>query len=126
MLIYVSGPMTGRPEWNYPAFREAALCLRENGHIVLNPAETAGGSTRLTRTQFLYIDVGYVQAADALVMLPGWENSKGALLELHIATALEKPAYDYSRLHGGLGSRVHVAEFLPVIGERQLNLPGIV
>lgn len=37
MRIYVSGKMTGVPDHNRPAFHRAALRLREQGHIVINP-----------------------------------------------------------------------------------------
>lgn len=124
MLVYLSGPMTGYDDDNFPAFNAAAAVLRSYGHVVLNPAETGGGTKALTRTQFLYIDVGYVQAAEAIVMLPGWEDSKGALLELHIAHALGKPAYHYNERMwwGGVGPQLHVESFLPVMGRGQEKL----
>lgn len=110
MLIYVSGPMRGLPEYNYPAFHDAAAVLRGRGHQVLNPAETAGGATDLPYTTYLRIDVGYVQAADAVAVLPGWQDSKGALLEVHIAHALEKPVYAY--VSGvGLGPRLDLSDW---------------
>ena len=37
--IYISGPMTGLPEFNFPAFHAAAAKLRERGHAAVNPAE---------------------------------------------------------------------------------------
>lgn len=39
MRIYVSGPMTGVPDHNRPAFDAAAKRLREQGHFVINPVE---------------------------------------------------------------------------------------
>jgi hypothetical protein len=114
MLVYLSGPMSGYPEWNYPAFNRAAEVLRKNDHIVINPAETAGGCTRLSRTQFLYIDVGYVQASELVVLLPGWEMSKGALLEAHIADELGKPLHRYCPKNG-IGDAVHVEAFIPQV-----------
>ena len=39
MRIYISGPMTGKPDFNHPAFNAAAIRLREEGHFVINPAE---------------------------------------------------------------------------------------
>jgi hypothetical protein len=37
--IYIAGPMRGIPEFNFPAFRDMAFWLRNQGHIVFNPAE---------------------------------------------------------------------------------------
>ena len=39
MRIYISGPMTGKHDFNYPAFNAAAKRLRSEGHFVINPAE---------------------------------------------------------------------------------------
>lgn len=39
MRWYVSGPMTGLPLLNFPAFHAAAAKLRAQGHEVINPAE---------------------------------------------------------------------------------------
>lgn len=95
MLLYLSGPMTGLPEHNYPAFTDAAAALREAGHDVLNPAETAGGVTHLERSTYLSVDVGYVQAAEGIVLLPGWTESKGAKLEVVLADSFDKPIFLY-------------------------------
>lgn len=37
--IYLSGPMTGLPDYNYPAFNAEAARLRALGYTVENPAE---------------------------------------------------------------------------------------
>ena len=39
MRIYISGPMTGRPDHNLAAFENAVCRLREQGHFVISPAE---------------------------------------------------------------------------------------
>ena len=39
MKTYISGPMTGLPDLNFPAFHEAAAYLRAKGFDVINPAE---------------------------------------------------------------------------------------
>jgi len=107
MLIYLSGPMTGIRDYNYPAFRMAAANLRAMGMHVLNPAETAGGTTHLPRETFMKIDIGYVEAADALIVMEGWGNSDGARLEVLLANALGKPIYQYDPSLG-FGGRIYV------------------
>lgn len=37
--VYLSGPMTGLPDLNFPAFHAAAAQLRAQGLEVVNPAE---------------------------------------------------------------------------------------
>jgi hypothetical protein len=37
--IYLSGPMTGLPDLNFPAFDAMTASLRADGHVVTNPAE---------------------------------------------------------------------------------------
>ena len=37
--FYVSGPMTGYPDLNYPAFDSFTADYRRKGHIVISPAE---------------------------------------------------------------------------------------
>jgi hypothetical protein len=39
MKVYLAGPMTGYPRWNFDAFDEAARQLRSDGHDVVSPHE---------------------------------------------------------------------------------------
>lgn len=106
MKLYIAGPMTGLPDWNYPAFFEAEAQLRALGHQVFNPAtndadtlelalDAAGSPERPKHSWAYYLkrDLPQVMDVDALVMLPGWQNSKGARLEVNVATALGLPLY---------------------------------
>lgn len=122
MLVYLSGPMSkySGEGYNYDAFDEAAATLRANGYDVLNPAETAGGITHLSREKFLEIDTGYVQAADAICLLPEWEESAGAKLEFYLADQLSKPAFRYCP-HTGMGAQVKLLDMEPRIQEM---IPG--
>jgi nucleoside 2-deoxyribosyltransferase len=85
--VYLSGPMTGLPELNFPAFNAAAARLRAEGAQVVNPAEINpdGG---LSWEQCMRADIKALCDCDAIVLLPGWEGSKGAHLELHVAHRL--------------------------------------
>ena len=109
MLVYVSGPMAGvgPPTYNYRAFEHATARLRELGYDVLNPGETAGGATHLPRKTYMHIDLSYVAASDAVALLPGWDNSRGAKLEVLVARALGKAIFRYS-YEEGLGVPLRV------------------
>lgn len=87
--IYISGPMTGKPALNFPAFHRAAANLRALGHDVVNPAELDDADPKaLQWHQYLRRDITHLMTCDAVAMLPGWQESKGARLEHHIAMEL--------------------------------------
>ena len=86
-IVYISGPMTGIEDFNRPAFNALAAELRAAGHVVLNPADLPDG---LSYAAYMDIDMAMVRAADVLVMLDGWEKSKGAAAEANYAYALGK------------------------------------
>lgn len=96
MRLYLSGPMTGLPELNYPAFRLAALHLRAAGHEVYNPSEwedrNNGGVFNL-RIAFGDYCHFIAREAEAVVVLPNWENSPGATAEVALARAIKLPVY---------------------------------
>ena len=85
--VYISGPMTGLPELNVPAFNEAAAKLRQAGHVAVNPAEI-NPSADADWHACMRADIKALCDCDTLVLLPGWQHSKGAQLELHIAHRL--------------------------------------
>jgi hypothetical protein len=108
MKIYLAGPMRGYPQFNAPAFNEAAKKLRSEGHEVYSPSEHSvklfGASVRdnaegdegkmggdaetIGRTVF-HLDLTYICLnANAVALLPGWEKSKGATAERATAIAL--------------------------------------
>lgn len=88
MRIYIAGPMTGIKDLNFPLFHAEASRLRAVGHEVVNPAEVnpdpeAGWHCCMRK------DIPELVKCDGIAMLPGWERSKGATLERHIARALD-------------------------------------
>ena len=102
--IYIAGPMSGHPDWNFPAFFEAERQLSELGYEVINPAhndgptvelalQSAGDPSRPNHTWAYYMkrDLPHVMSVDALCVLPGWQNSKGAQLEVQVAEAIGLP-----------------------------------
>lgn len=92
--IYVSGPMTGIEDWNFPAFNHWAKRLRNAGYEVYNPAETDNGDTTKPRYYYLRQDVESLSKCKTLFLLPGWEQSAGARLEFEIAKRLDMLIWD--------------------------------
>jgi hypothetical protein len=116
MKIYLAGPMTGIPQFNYPAFHTAAARLRELGHTVFNPAESdspeyqaaamaspdgaQGSISHLPHSSWgdiLAEDVKMISegGVEAIVTLPGWQNSKGARLEVFLGMLCRIPMYEF-------------------------------
>lgn len=91
LTIYVCGPMTGLPELNFPAFFQAEETLKAAGYAVLNPADRAGRVKDQPWEWYLRRGVLDVCRADGIALLPGWGNSRGAQLEMHVAKALAMP-----------------------------------
>jgi len=112
LKVYLAGPMSGYPEFNFPLFHSVTTELRKKGLDVFNPAgkdvedygedftKTEGYKTGNNTKQseevesfnirdVLAKDMAWIcQHADAICMLPGWERSKGATAELALAKAL--------------------------------------
>ncbi len=115
MKVYLAGPMSGRPAFNIPLFDAAADMLRNFGHEVVSPAEVDGETTRAVLLQSeagdhadlppgdggwaAYLSRDFLILADegieAIVTLPEWETSRGARLEVLMATELGIPRFDY-------------------------------
>jgi len=87
MKIYICGPMTGLPEYNYPAFHAAAKALRAEGHTVVNPAEL-DHSANETWPDYMRTSIKAMLDCDTIAILPGADNSKGATFERMIASKL--------------------------------------
>lgn len=93
--IYLSGPMTGKPDLNRPAFKRYADIVRAMGYEVVNPhdvpATKYGGGLvegEPSYDDYLLSDIVSLVKCDGILMLPGWQESKGARVELEIAMVL--------------------------------------
>lgn len=102
--IYIAGPMTGIPYFNFPAFDTAKAFLILQGWDVVSPADldrdlhgfealnlpadtdwnTLPKQLRLNRIM-AYDSLAVIYDADAIYMLKGWEKSKGAVAEKALA-----------------------------------------
>ncbi len=110
--IYVAGPMSGLPEFNFPAFFRAQRMLEGRGWIVNNPAEkdqeatldadavkTGDAKQAIAkgfdfREAFLW-DMTKIIQGNGIYMLKGWEQSPGAVAEHRVACAMQKHYPDF-------------------------------
>jgi hypothetical protein len=89
--IYLSGPMTGLPDYNRPAFNAVAEELRAQGMSVFNPADIGPQENIMPRAWYMRRDIEGLLKSDTVYVLPGWGKSEGAKLEIEIAKQLEMP-----------------------------------
>ena len=95
--VYISGRMTGLPEWGFPAFNAAAAALRLLGFEVFNPADN-GVDPAKPWEEYLKYDLIKVIESNRVYVLTGWEESRGARLEVYVARALKIPIYSFSTM----------------------------
>jgi len=87
--IYIAGKMTGQADFNYPAFNSEAARLRAIGYLVENPAE---GREQPTWQAYMRQAITQMMKCDAVALLPGWKDSRGARIENQLAVDLGIPA----------------------------------
>ena len=88
--LYLAGRMSGLPDSGYPAFRAASEALRKRNYTVLSPHETHNGSPDHPggRPWYLREAIRLLLRCDSVAVLPGWEHSNGAKMEVLIAQEL--------------------------------------
>ena len=131
MKLYIAGPMTGRAYHNVPAFEAAATELRSQGHDCIVPIELDGDEYRdfcladptgraeapdeRTWGDFLARDVKCIaDEVEAVVVLPGWRDSKGARLETYVALLTGKPVYSWDSFSLTPLAEAYVADCLTI------------
>lgn len=86
--VYIAGPMTGLPGFNYPAFHAKAAELRAQGYEVRNPAENDSGSSGKPWEFYMRLALKQLLECDEIYLLPGSHNSRGARIEKNLAEEL--------------------------------------
>jgi hypothetical protein len=95
MRIYLAGPMTGYPNFNYDGFFAAEKEWAAAGFEVLNPARHFEGDQSRPYADYIRADIQELcDRAEAVAMLKGWESSRGAFVEWTLAKALGLPIWD--------------------------------
>ena len=87
MKIYIAGKITG--DHDYKAkFEKAADAITQFGHTPINPATAPEG---LTAQDYMRLSFAEIDAADMVVFLKDWTDSKGASLERAYCEYIKKP-----------------------------------
>ncbi len=109
MNIYIAGPMRGRHLYGLHDFAAAAWALRSKGHTVFNPLERDLAMAdplephqdledqEFDLTAAMTADIHYISSleCDAVAVLPGWQGSVGALLEVKVAQICGKEVFSF-------------------------------
>lgn len=85
MKIYISGPITGTDNF-MERFEKVEQEYKELGHEVINPAKLnllLPEST--THSQYMSMCYPMMDMCDTIVLMHGWEESKGAIMEIEYA-----------------------------------------
>lgn len=100
--LYISGPVTGIAHDNAQAFLDAQFALRSTcyetfiPHNLVSPGDTHETAMLLCINELTERDTRRAFSApvpyyDGLAILPGWEQSEGARLEVAVAEACGIP-----------------------------------
>lgn len=92
MTIYISGPITGNPDYKKD-FERIENWLLENMPMTLdvgcvNPAKLDLGENA-TWEDYMRRDIKLLMDCDAIFMMKGWRKSRGAKIERKIAKMLK-------------------------------------
>jgi hypothetical protein len=90
MKVYISGPITGLEfEVFMKNFKDAEDYLLSKGFEVVNPC-TIDHSHSKTWEDYMLCDIKALFPCDAIYMIDGWRNSRGARIERAIAAVMDK------------------------------------
>jgi hypothetical protein len=101
LTYYLSGPMSGIEEYNYPAFTDAARMLRDSGVKIESPHENEWPVTSDVMTEaqlweaMMWVAEAQLGRCQGVILMPGWCHSSGALRELGWAKERKLPVYFY-------------------------------
>ncbi|MBR2504796.1 MAG: DUF4406 domain-containing protein [Elusimicrobiaceae bacterium] len=91
-VIYLSGPMTGLPDYNRPAFDLRAKLIREAGYTVNNPAEISRKHGLDKPYAFFFREaMRMLLQSDVIYVFGDVTKSEGSQMEIKTAKMAEIP-----------------------------------
>ena len=92
--IYISGPITGTKDY-MQRFEKAEKELTENGYSVINPAKVNAMLPQdATWEEYIKVSLTLLSICTGVYMMPGWRESRGAVLEFMQARRNGMQIYD--------------------------------
>lgn len=91
--IYISGPISGIPNYNREAFEQAESRLSYLGYVPVSPFRLGVTSRHKSWQDYMREDIKALMDVDCVLALPGYEQSKGATEEIRIARTIGIPIY---------------------------------
>lgn len=88
MKVYISGPISKRPNTYKAEFARGFEWLRIEGHVPVSPVDVSPYSPEKTWLDYMRDDIPAMLQCDAVAVLPGWLGSRGARIEVILAWAL--------------------------------------
>ena len=89
--LLLVGPMTGLPNYNREAFARAKKFFEIQGFTVINPGEPDPSLKDSDWSGYMRRSMENLLRVQVIGLLPGWEESVGARLEVDVANALDIP-----------------------------------
>jgi hypothetical protein len=88
MKVYISGPISGLSDLNRSAFERAEKKLTEQGHTAVNPLKASPVRDNWEWKDYMRNDILELLGCDSVYALTGWEQSRGAKIEIELARTL--------------------------------------
>lgn len=86
--IYLSGPITGIDDY-MERFLETEARVKRQWNEVLNPAKVGKMLPVLGHSEYMTIDLAMLKICDVILLMKGWQQSKGCMEE-----------YEFAKEHG--------------------------
>jgi len=89
LKIYISGPITGRKDFNREAFDKAGIIIQGLGFDPVSPFDVSPYHPGKKWIDYMLEDIPAMLKCEAVAALPGWIWSRGARIEIAIAWMLK-------------------------------------
>lgn len=101
---YISGPITGTDDY-MERFARAAERLRGMGYEPVNPAAVTAQLPPMEWAECMAVAAKCMEMCGTIYQMRGWQGSRGAVIEWHLAAAMGMDVLDAEGLEPDAGGR---------------------